>query len=403
MTSSPHETVPGQAVPAAVEPDVRGAPAAATPVAAPSDVANPSPRIYASLLNACDPFQAESPWDRFRDGNAFRGPRDPDVLLAELRRDFTLESLQTAGVVVTDAVHSTISLHPALLASDAMLIALRRGTTDAPYDVMFVDGTFSGRTPLVAALDDALAQRVGKSSSHPTVHAVPSMPDVAVLRSLGLCAAPQTGLAGLRRNALTEFFRKLGHAEGEDPEDDLPGDDESEGDDPEGDEVPRSHAARAESDDGSNFEWQLCLHNWSPAGLSACEDATEIDAIRSHFERVESILGRSCDFMGVCNFRDADFDDLRFILEMGTRKDVRLLIEDSLESTETRLVSHTHIGSAAAVFRTPLDYAVAATQAGELRRRYTDSTTLNRARQNTDETLERDLLGHAARGRAAGF
>ncbi|MEK6253237.1 MAG: hypothetical protein N2B05_00935, partial [Gemmatimonadales bacterium] len=173
-------------------------------------------QIYRRLLEACPEGPSPAGWELLPpDPDLRAGPANPAEILPALVGEFTTEDLQQAGVVT--CAGGTPVIHPRLTEGGAALLVVRNAQ-QVPLNIITPGGCLRAEIPLLQAwLDERTRQGARRAGSR--LFGVVSMDDVAVLRRLGLGAAPITDLDILSPAGL----RRLGAMVGDDPFDVLRG------------------------------------------------------------------------------------------------------------------------------------------------------------------------------------
>lgn len=163
--------------------------------------------IYDCVIADCSPYEFSGWWSRLRaDAAAYRGPTDSAALLERLQRAFPLDTLQRSGVVRLGPSGAP-ELDPELHGPDSALLALRAAGSNAVLDLMTSRGCIARRSlPAIAILRDARTAQLLQHRSRPLCVSF-SLPDVVLLRALGVPATLGTGLERLRRAGLKAFCR----------------------------------------------------------------------------------------------------------------------------------------------------------------------------------------------------
>ena len=262
------------------------------------------------------PFRLPSPWDRIKCHEGFCTlDEHPAQLLLDLHAQFADEDLLRAGAVVASA-ENMAAINPALVGNGEPTLALRRSSKRKPFCLLSEGRCLAARQwPLSAIAEDyrtlAFQRQLGRQ-----LLVAGSMADVAVLWSLGVPAAPATGLSTLSRGQIDVFCKLMG--------------------------IPRysSILRKADANTGGNRQKSaitLILVGWSPALLDIGQPA-EIKDVRDHLKKLHTNLGIALDDVLVWTPDEAALTRMRTCLDVGTPRDVEAAVIDSLEANSTPLV-----------------------------------------------------------------
>ncbi len=263
------------------------------------------------------PSRLPPAWASLPCGPAFFDlPEDRAELVRRLQERFTLRELLRAGVVQTDSDNG-VGLSDLLASNDSYLCALQKSGGKKPFDLLAGGGgTLLGRLPLTAALDDAdISARVEREGGRVFIAA--SAVDVAVLRSVGLAAAPSHGMEHLGGKGLELFCTKMGLP--------LIGCQASDV----ATAPPKSGRKRGQAT-GPRIPLSLILVNWRPGEL-ALDDVPVMLEIRSHLLAVAERLGIPLDDFAIWKPTVVQLACLRHALECGDPKLVRAALRGGFE------------------------------------------------------------------------
>ncbi|HEX3655953.1 MAG TPA: hypothetical protein VHV55_09110 [Pirellulales bacterium] len=157
---------------------------------------------FRTYLALCNKYQLSPPWNCLEtDPWAFRGPAEPSVILPLLGQHHPEQQLLAAGLAQRNG-QGQLQLHRFLSIPDVLLVALR-DRKGAVVNLMTLAGCVTGDArPLFGVFADqhtyqALAGRWRR------LLLTSDMEDAILLRSVGLAAAPITGLDALNDQGLT--------------------------------------------------------------------------------------------------------------------------------------------------------------------------------------------------------
>lgn len=165
--------------------------------------------VYEALAQAGSAYQLPSPWHHIPcDPSFFCLPGNKAALLADLRRQFSDADLIQAGVVTSDAT-KTVVWHPQLVVGDVPIWAIRTRPNQKPTALIAQLKNVGKNTWAVrAALQDYRQSSLLAAADEQVVVAY-SMPDAAILRSLGFVAVPGGSWNRLTRQQLDFLCQKL--------------------------------------------------------------------------------------------------------------------------------------------------------------------------------------------------
>ena len=111
--------------------------------------------IYGRTLSQCPPYVQGGLWQGIDvPADIRRPPPDPAALLADLRARYADAVLLESGVATIEP-EGVIHLDPALCDANTAIIALRKASEQAPYNLLANRGGIAhGELPLCASLED---------------------------------------------------------------------------------------------------------------------------------------------------------------------------------------------------------------------------------------------------------
>jgi hypothetical protein len=246
-------------------------------------------------------------------------PPDQDKLVERLRKQFGVDELLRHGVVQRTS-DNKIVLSDLLSANDKFLRVVKRPGAKRPFDLLLgARGTLTGNLTMSAALGDAeFAARVKQAGGR--VYIAASAPDVAMLNSAGLPAAPAHGLENIGGERLEEFRRILrgtlsdhGQASGK---------------------KSRSRSKSAAPAE-SYLPLSLVFVDWSLSRLSR-DDVPVVSVIRDRLLWLAEHSGVNCDDHSRWKPSERQVERIKYELAHGSEDQIRHAIVDSLD--DARLV-----------------------------------------------------------------
>jgi hypothetical protein len=149
-------------------------------------------RIYGRIVELCAPWRIAPPWEFVAVHADFRRcVSRPEELLHLLLRDFGQDALLEVGAAQRGPA-GELRLSRRLEADQPLLVL--RDSQGAPYEIVTPQGCLSGQVPLFQIWRERWTQ---EAAGVRPVFGVNSLEDAAILRSLGLAAAPIAGLEHL--------------------------------------------------------------------------------------------------------------------------------------------------------------------------------------------------------------
>jgi hypothetical protein len=260
-------------------------------------------QVYEAIAKASQAYTLPAPWQNVPCDPAFmRLPTDSAALLAELRKQFPDERLVQAGVVAVDATGS-VALIPQIAAGVDPLWAIRCQSDQEVTAFIAQLHTVGKRDwPLATALRDPKQSEAIVAADGQIIVAY-SMPDLAILRSLGMAAVPGSHWRRLSKPQLDFLCQTLGIAP----------------------HAPAPLAASVETI--TQGAGSLVLANWSMATM----DRTDVDAATtswSHLVELHRYLELSFDDFGLWKPSQQTLKRLEFQLQY---QDVRQVHAGLLE------------------------------------------------------------------------
>ena len=333
--------------------------------------------VYEFIATQGTPYTLPGPWGRFECLTGFFQLRqDPSLLLASLRATFSGELLEQSGANVRND-KGELELHRSLAQSDTILFALQEKVDSRPFD-LWAGGTSIGRLlPALAVFRDYRASPL-LAQPYSRLFAVSSMPDMAVLMSIGMPAAISEGLDRFSGSQIDSYCQRFGIERRV------------------SEEILGACCADSSTEVSEQLKCpSLTLVAWSIARLEL-DQPPQLLEIQEHFVRLSDEMGIQFDFEDIWIPTGADVDRLKFVLENGDFFDISKAVFASLDDESTFLVP---LACAAQAARpTPQSYPEAL-QTWELLLR--QSASSERLKQAWDQLLalhERDVIAPLMRG-----
>jgi hypothetical protein len=270
-------------------------------------------KIYEAVVSRCRSAPLPKIWRRVLGPGDLLGPgQEWPGIFDYLRENFSDDELRASGVVAS-VESDGLALAPQLNAPGALILPLRHSADEAPNDLLVCGESIAGRAlPLLA-----MRQRrppTERTNWDGSIFVCATMIDVAVLRSVGMSAAPATGLETLGGRTLDQFCRATHR-----------------------DRRPASCTSLAgPSANSESIPVPLVLVNWSPAELAPGPIA-EIDPTRAHLLRIESHLDIDLQDCDVWTPDVSDCARIRTCVQFGDRQDIRAALEHSFATRITSL------------------------------------------------------------------
>jgi hypothetical protein len=291
--------------------------------------------VYARLIELSPEYQPSGHWRRFaRPLPFYCVTEQPDALLAMLLAEFSVETLDHAGVVDV-AAGGPPRLVASLSQPGTILLPLYDAASappddslpagippdDVPPDDILVDGgCLSGRLPASAAMQDPRFRRA-LAADPAVLYLAFSMVDAAALWSLGLPATLASGLQRIRGRQLADFcrqFRIPRYA----PDHSTPR------------RASAAPAGRRQNPAAGERLFEppphLTLVGWSPQALDAAEPEL-FDGLHKHWDDCRRHLDIGLEEVYVWRTTPDELTGFEFAAEHGTGRDLRRLIAASSE------------------------------------------------------------------------
>ena len=333
--------------------------------------------IYQFIAAQGTPYTLPGPWGRFECLTGFFQLRqDRSQLLASLRATFSDELLAESGAIVRND-KGELELHPSLAQSDSILFALRERVDRRPFDVWAAGTSIGGLLPALGIFRDfraapLLAQPYGR------LFGASSMPDVAVLLSIGIPAAISEGLDRFSGSQIDSYCQRFGIERCV------------------SDEILGAFCADSSTEVGEQLKCpSLTLVAWSLARLEL-DQPPQLPAIQAHFIRLSAEMGIPFDFENIWLPTGDDVDHLKFVLENGNFFDVSKAVLASLDDRSTFLVPLPCATQAARP--TPQSYPEALQTWESLLRQSASAERLKQAWEYVQALHERDFIAQLMRG-----
>jgi hypothetical protein len=348
---------------------------------------------YDGYLSLCRPFTLAPPWDLLpAHPGALRGPADSAAALAILLERHGRQTMVDNGLARVGN-DGSLTICPLLESPDVPLVVLRDPNGQGVTEIMTSAGSvFGRRRPFMAALHDAHTRKALDAHGH-NLLLTGDLADTILLRSLGMAAAPISGLENLDQECLESLRTLFGVPCS------LSSREANEREDAEDEAAARSPApmeqrvctsdqtapAIPESEpQGADEPIKLVVVNWSPQELSL--DAPEnLRAAIQHLEDLKQHRRLDLKEIDVWKPRVESLESIRFGLERREATWVRDALLDSLDADYSWL---DQLGSLCIAPAESLDLATAAEKVFEaLGGR--DEVASQRARQEAEACYRR--------------
>jgi hypothetical protein len=165
-------------------------------------------KIYDKLTEFSVPYMLPPNWSWLEVAPDCRVLTPPNAALERLTQEFDAPKLLESGVVHQPA--ESLALNPLLTGEDRGFIVLRNSAR-AAFDVITAGGCLSGAPPVFKIIHDHVAKQC-ITASHRQLFGTFSMADTALLRSLGVAAAPAAHLQHLQLPQLQRLLALDGGA-----------------------------------------------------------------------------------------------------------------------------------------------------------------------------------------------
>jgi hypothetical protein len=316
--------------------------------------------LYGRLIELSTPFAIALAGGEILDptGGCHLGPADATAAAEALVQDFDRAQLIASGIC-RDAEDGALVLRDEFLAGAGPMIALRSAPGAAPYGLLTTRGsTPRSRAALWPALGDYATRELLQRSGGVLLIA-PTVAQVAALRTVGLAAAPATGLNGMPDNVwsrLSERLRAMEHNLGYDVETDEPIETMPNGEkirihkhgylgqappDPglaaaalAGDREEFDRVAQRTAQKGQRvpLELMLVLIGWSPWGWTVADEATLLGVAR-HMGEIERAVPDIAPPTAVWRPGEEERGEIEAAVRYGSAEACRAAILRSLESS----------------------------------------------------------------------
>jgi hypothetical protein len=273
--------------------------------------------IYDFIVRQGTPSKLPGPWKVFKCNPAFFNLEvAPATLLRRLQSKFASDDLKRAGVTKVSGKPTTV-LSPPLVDNRSLIVAIRPEAGQKPRALSFagMDTTLEGRWALDAALADYQVRALLESFGRQLL-IVSSAEDLAVLRSMGLPAAPASGLECVGGQRLELLRKRLGLQA---PDNEHAGRERAPG--------PQSATHKAPIEPIA-----LILVNWSPSRLDL-DDVPLILQIRDRLRRLEELCGLEFPDFTIWKPTAKHLERLRFCIANRTRSYIYTALYASLEES----------------------------------------------------------------------
>jgi hypothetical protein len=315
---------------------------------------------YARLIELSTPYALALAGGEILDptGGCHLGPADATAAAQALAQDFERAEL-IASRICRDADDGVLVLRDEFLREAGPLLALRSAPGANPSSLLTQRGaTPRSRAALWPALGDYATRELLQRSGGVQLIA-PSMAQVAALRTIGLAAAPATGLHGMPENLwrrLSQGLGVVGHELGDDVETDEPIEIMPDGrkirihkhgylgqapPDPglaaaalAGDREELDEIARRTAQKGQRvpLELMLVLCGWSPWVWTEADEETLLRVAR-HIVEIERSLPGVAPAVGVWRPGEEERREIEAAVRYGSADACRAAILRSLESS----------------------------------------------------------------------
>lgn len=159
-------------------------------------------QVYADVLQQCNAIAAPRRWSRFAKGfELWRMPTAHHSIWESLKSNHDAEILLRSGVA--DDVDGKLVFNLPLSTISGSILALRDGPNEPPFDLLTEQGSVRGKLPIRSAVEDFRLRVAIEETGR--VFAAFEFGDVIRLRSIGLAAAPATGLESFTLDSLRRF------------------------------------------------------------------------------------------------------------------------------------------------------------------------------------------------------
>lgn len=219
-----------------------------------------------------------------------RLPVDRHAVVSQLAEQFGTKVLTASGIAT--AMGDELRMGPRLDTVDGILVFVRRH--DGRIDVVSSNGSLNFHVPFFALAEDFRVQRDPDSPRH-HFYLTPCMADVALIRSLGLNAAPLSGLRNMNCAGLGHLLYLVGGASRRRIR---------------AKRLPAAQEHRVTS--YSDGEQSAIVHPVILGHGLLGDQPTEIDAVVGHLAKATRLLGLNWRRFDVWNPSPHDLEKLRF-------------------------------------------------------------------------------------------
>lgn len=283
----------------------------------------PTPDQLDLICRSAVPYRFASPWTNVAcHGSFLTVARSRKTNRAELRR-----ARHEGANGLHLGVHKLKSLHPDLVTPGKLLLPLRTRPEEKPFQlVVGLKGVCRSTLLLGDVFGDYYFRHLLDSSDSPVLMAF-TMPDLALLWSVGIPAVPATMIGDWTRGNLTALCELLGISRYGEPESCQASPYCGDAPKPGGDNAPRDQGVPL----------PLVLVDWSPAELKLVV-RPQVAALRAHLAQLQTHLGIDLEDFRVWRPTDALIDKLRVIAAYGDASYVQQAMLASLGNDVEPLV-----------------------------------------------------------------
>jgi hypothetical protein len=374
-------------------------------------------RQYARLLELGTPYALALAGGEILDptGGCHLGPADPTAAAQALAQDFERAEL-IASRICRDAEDGVLVLRDEFLREAGPLLALRSAPGANPSSLLTQRGaTPRSRAALWPALGDYATRELLQRSGGALLIAR-SMAQVAALRTIGLAAAPATGLHGMPENLwrrLSQGLGVVGHELGYDVETDEPIEIMPDGrkirihkncylgqappdpglasaalagDREELDEIARRTALKGQR---VPLELMLVLTAWSPWGWTDADEATLLGVAR-HIVEIERAVPDIAPPMAVWRPGEEERREIAAAVLHGSADACRAAILRSLESSAYAL--RRFVEGSGGVDASPTDFPTSEQELVDALSEGAEEDVVRERQRTYGRMLRRDLI-----------
>ena len=304
-------------------------------------------QIYQAFLGHCSPYEADEPWSRLQaEVDLWRSPSNVLEVMDSLEDNYSEEDLLASRLAIKGK-QGWLVLNPILKGALNLIVPLRPQPNAPPFDLLFQDGTLSGKLPVCAALQDgSLRNAIEKTGALLVVF---SMEDLAVLRLAGIPATIATGLEYLASKQLDEFCKSYGLRKSMNPAAPCPAvvapdETEAESMSPTGVSLdqeavtPSPSSIAGDADSPPCQPVRLVFVNWTPSTLEG-ESPQAVEHLRSRFRQLERYVGLPLDDMFLWTPTKGDIERVEFCLAKATCEDVQAALLESMDERRVEITS----------------------------------------------------------------